>query len=66
MVVRAGFGYRGSINRKGIYPFSYYNMNTSGATYNNILYASTITYGNPVLKWEKETKQRPGFGDEFL
>ncbi|HEU5168818.1 MAG TPA: SusC/RagA family TonB-linked outer membrane protein, partial [Chitinophagaceae bacterium] len=45
MVIRAGFGYRGSINQKGIYPFSYYNMNTSGATYNNILYASTITYG---------------------
>jgi hypothetical protein len=37
MVIRAGYGYRGSINRKGVYPFSYYNMNTSGATYNNIL-----------------------------
>jgi TonB-dependent starch-binding outer membrane protein SusC len=66
MVIRAGFGYRGSINRKGIYPFSYYNMNTSGATYNNILYASTITYGNPVLKWEKKQNKDLGLEMSFF
>jgi len=66
MVVRAGFGYRGSINRKGIYPFSYYNMNTAGSTYNNILYASTITYGNPVLKWEKKQNKDLGLEMSFF
>jgi TonB-linked SusC/RagA family outer membrane protein len=66
MVIRGGFGYRGSINRKGIYPFSYYNMNTSGATYNNILYASTITYGNPVLKWEKKQNKDLGLEMSFF
>jgi outer membrane receptor protein involved in Fe transport len=66
MVLRVGFGYRGSINQKGVYPFSYYNMNTSGATYNNILYASTITYGNPVLKWEKKQNKDLGLEMSFF
>jgi hypothetical protein len=54
LVVRAGYGYRGSINGKGIYPFSYYNVNTAGSTYAGLLFGNTITYGNPVLSWEKK------------
>jgi outer membrane receptor protein involved in Fe transport len=41
-------------------------MNTSGATYNNILYASTITYGNPVLKWEKKQNKDLGLEMSFF
>jgi len=66
LALRAGFGYRGSINRKGIFPFSYYNLNTSGSTYNGILYASTITYGNPVLKWEKKQNKDLGLEMSFF
>jgi hypothetical protein len=66
LVLRAGFGYRGSINRQGVYPFSYYNMNPSGSTYNNVLYASTITYGNPVLKWEKKQNKDLGLEMSFF
>jgi TonB-linked SusC/RagA family outer membrane protein len=54
LVVRAGYGYRGSINGKGVYPFSYYNVNTAGSTYAGLLFGNTITYGNPVLSWEKK------------
>jgi TonB-linked SusC/RagA family outer membrane protein len=66
MVVRAGFGYRGSINQKGIYPFSYYNMSNPAGTYNNMLYASTITYGNPILKWEKKQNKDLGLEMSFF
>ena len=66
MVVRAGFGYRGSINQKGIYPFSYYNLSNPAGTYNNILYASTITYGNPILKWEKKQNKDLGLEMSFF
>jgi TonB-linked SusC/RagA family outer membrane protein len=66
LVLRVGFGYRGSINTNGIYPFSYYNLNTSGLTYNGILYGSTITYGNPVLKWEKKQNKDAGIEMSFF
>ncbi len=55
-----GFGYTGSINSKGIYPFSYYDVNTSGSTYDGILYANSITYGNPVLRWERKQNKDAG------
>lgn len=60
LVLHLGFGYTGSINSQGIYPFSYYNLNTSGSTYDGILYANTVTYGNPVLKWEKKQNKDGG------
>ena len=60
LVMHLGFGYTGSINSQGIYPFSYYNVNTSGNTYDGILYANTLTYGNPVLKWEKKQNKDAG------
>ena len=66
MVLRVGFGYRGSINSHGIYPFSYYNLNSSGSTYNGILYGSDIFYGNPVLKWEKKQNMDVGVEMSFL
>lgn len=66
LVLRVGFGYRGSINNNGIYPFSYYNLNTSGATYGGVLYGSTITYGNPVLRWEKKRNMDAGVEMSFL
>ncbi|MBO9635990.1 MAG: SusC/RagA family TonB-linked outer membrane protein [Chitinophagaceae bacterium] len=66
MVLRAGFGYRGSINKNGIYPFSYYSLNTSGSTYNGVLYGNSITYGNPVLKWEKKQNKDAGLEMSFF
>lgn len=66
MVLRAGFGYRGSINKSGIYPFSYYSLNTAGNTYNGVLYGSTITYGNPVLRWEKKQNKDAGLEMSFF
>ncbi len=66
MVLRAGYGYRGSINKNGIYPFSYYTLNSSGNTYNGVLYGSSITYGNPVLKWEKKQNRDAGLEMSFL
>lgn len=60
LVFHLGFGYRGSINNQGIYPFSYYNLNSAGSTYNGVLYANSITYGNPVLKWEKKQNRDAG------
>ncbi|MBO9573339.1 MAG: hypothetical protein J7497_14195, partial [Chitinophagaceae bacterium] len=63
LALRAGFGYRGSINNNGIYPFSYYSLNTAGNTYNGVLYGSSITYGNPVLRWER--KQNKDLGLEL-
>jgi hypothetical protein len=66
MVLRAGFGYRGSINKNGIYPFSYYSLNTAGNTYNGVLYGSTITYGNPVLRWEKKQNKDAGIEMSFF
>lgn len=60
LVLHLGYGYTGSINSHGIFPFSYYNVNTSGSTYDGILYANSITYGNPVLKWEKKQNKDAG------
>lgn len=66
MVLRAGYGYRGSINKSGIYPFTYYTLNSTGSTYNGILYGSTITYGNPVLRWEKKLNKDLGLEMSFF
>lgn len=51
LVLSAGFGYRGSINRS-IYPFHTYKLST--VTYADVVKASAFNYGNPVLKWEKK------------
>ncbi len=51
LVLSAGFGYRGSINRS-IYPFHTYAL--SALTYDGIIKANQFNYGNPVLKWERK------------
>lgn len=51
LVLSAGYGYRGSINRS-VYPFPVYTL--SAITYGDVVKASGFTYGNPVLKWEKK------------
>lgn len=51
LVLSAGYGYRGSINRS-VYPFHVYSL--SAVTYDDVVKASGFSYGNPVLKWEKK------------
>lgn len=51
LVLSAGYGYRGSINRS-VYPFHVYTL--SAVTYDDVVKASVFNYGNPVLKWEKK------------
>lgn len=51
LVLSAGFGYRGSINRS-VYPFHTYSL--SAQTYDGIVKADEFNYGNPVLKWERK------------
>ncbi len=51
LVLSAGFGYRGSINRS-VYPFHTYAL--SALTYDGIIKATNFNYGNPVLKWERK------------
>lgn len=51
LVLSAGFGYRGSINRS-IYPFHTYEL--GALTYDGIVKATAFHYGNPVLKWERK------------
>ncbi|MNK03512.1 TonB-dependent Receptor Plug Domain protein [compost metagenome] len=59
LVLSAGFGYRGSINRS-VLPFHTYTVGTD--VYNNISTASAFAYGNPVIRWEK--KQETNLGAE--
>jgi len=66
LALRGGFGYRGSINNSGVYPFSFYTTNASGANYSGIVYADQITYGNPVLQWEKKQNIDGGIEMSFL
>lgn len=51
LVLSAGYGYRGSINRS-VYPFHSYIL--SAVTYDDVVKASQFIYGNPVLKWERK------------
>lgn len=57
LVLSAGYGFRGSINRSA-YPFDTYTLST--VTYNNIPNAATFAFGNPVIKWEKKKEQNLG------
>ena len=57
LVLSAGYGYRGSINRS-VYPFDTYTLST--ITYNNLPNAATFAYGNPVIKWERKKEQNLG------
>lgn len=57
LVFSAGFGYRGSINRTTL-PFHTYVLGT--AVYNNNPLASSFSYGNPVIKWEKKKETNLG------
>ncbi|WP_316815477.1 SusC/RagA family TonB-linked outer membrane protein [Pedobacter nyackensis] len=60
LVLSAGFGYRGSINRSAL-PFHTYTLGTD--VYNNIAVANSFAYGNPVIRWEK--KQETNLGAEL-
>jgi TonB-linked SusC/RagA family outer membrane protein len=57
LVVSAGYGYRGSINRTA-YPFNSFNL--SVRNYDGVAIAGSITYGNPALKWERKGEKTIG------
>lgn len=57
LVLSAGYGYRGSINRT-VYPFHTYTLGT--AVYANTPVATNFAYGNPVIKWEKKKETNLG------
>lgn len=63
LVLSAGYGFRGSINRSTL-PFHTYTLGT--AVYNNIPLASAFSYGNPVIKWEKKKEINLGIEASFL
>ena len=54
LVLSAGYGYRGSINRT-VYPFHTYTLGT--AVYANTPVATNFAYGNPVIKWGERRKK---------
>ena len=57
LVISAGFGYRGSINRS-VLPFHTYSLGT--AVYAGVPLATVFNYGNPVIKWEKKKETNLG------
>lgn len=57
LVLSVGYGSRGSINRS-VYPFHVYTLGTR--FYDGLTEATAISYGNPVLKWEKKTETTLG------
>lgn len=63
LVLSAGYGYRGSINRS-VLPFHTYFVGS--AVYNNIPVASAFNYGNPVIKWEKKQETNLGLELSFF
>lgn len=63
LVLSAGYGFRGSINRSTL-PFHTYTLGT--AVYNNVPLASAFSYGNPVIKWEKKKEINLGLEASFL
>lgn len=56
-VLSLGYGFRGSINRSS-YPFNVYTVGV--LNYDEMPAAQTITYGNPVLKWERKGEKTIG------
>ena len=56
LVLSAGYGFRGSINRN-VLPFHTYSLATS--FYDGLPILGSFTYGNPVLKWEKKARFEP-------
>ncbi|MFD2887025.1 SusC/RagA family TonB-linked outer membrane protein [Chitinophaga cymbidii] len=63
LVLSAGYGYRGSINRN-VLPFHTYTLGT--AVYANTPVASGFQYGNPVIKWEKKKETNLGAEISFF
>lgn len=57
LVLSAGYGYRGSINRS-VLPFHTYTLGS--AVYANTPVATRFYYGNPVIKWEKKKETNLG------
>lgn len=57
LVLSAGYGYRGSINRS-VLPFHTYTLGS--AVYANTPVATNFYYGNPVIKWEKKKETNLG------
>lgn len=57
LVLSAGYGYRGSINRS-VLPFHTYDLGT--AVYASTPVAAMFYYGNPVIKWEKKGETNLG------
>ncbi|UYQ95392.1 SusC/RagA family TonB-linked outer membrane protein [Chitinophaga horti] len=57
LVLSAGYGYRGSINRR-VLPFHTYTLGTF--VYASTPVASGFSYGNPVIKWEKKAETNLG------
>lgn len=63
LVLSAGYGFRGSINRSTL-PFHTYTMGTG--VYYNVPLASAFSYGNPVIKWEKKKETNLGLEASFF
>ncbi|MEC3906751.1 SusC/RagA family TonB-linked outer membrane protein [Tamlana sp. 2201CG12-4] len=58
LVLSAGYGFRGSINREAL-PFHSYSVSTR--FYDGLPSLGSFTFGNPVLKWEKKRDLNLGF-----
>ena len=57
LVLSAGYGYRGSINRS-VLPFPSYFIGTG--VYGGVPLATSFNYGNPVIRWEKKKETNLG------
>jgi len=51
VALSVGYGFTGSINRS-VYPFDTYAVGNK--QFDGLGYATEVTWGNPVLKWEKK------------